>query len=68
MARRELGPDGQEYIVTVRRKPKNPTWLKAHQEKFTAATRQASAETRHLTGPARVAAMNKRVKEIMAGG
>lgn len=58
---------GDDYVLVVRKKPKNPTWLKSHQDRFRAATKQASAETEHLTGAERVAAMNRRVKEIMRG-
>lgn len=60
--------EGVEYIITVRKKPPKPVWLKPHQERFKAAMRQASAETAHLTGPERVKAMNERCRELMTQG
>lgn len=57
---------GDDLIVVVRKKPKNPVWLKSYQDRFRNATRQASAETVHLHGAQRVTAMNEIVKRLLS--
>lgn len=58
-------PDKNDYVMYVRKKGPKPIWLAAHQERLKAATKRASEETKHLSGPARVLEMNRRVKEYM---
>lgn len=47
-----------DYILVVRKKPRNPTWLKKHQERLKEASKVAAEETKHLKGAERVRAMN----------
>lgn len=48
-----------EYVFTLRKKSKDPTWLKLYGERLADANRRAAAETVHLKGsPVRPIAMN----------
>lgn len=47
-----------DYILVVRKKPKNPTWLSEHQKNMKEAARIAAQRTEHLKGEARLRAMN----------
>ena len=51
--------DPEEYVLTVRKKSKTPTWLAPYRERMHQALRRAAEETRHLKGsPLRPIAMN----------
>jgi hypothetical protein len=49
--------DGKPVII-LRPAYKDPTWLEHHQKRLARANLRAAEETRHLTGPVRVIAMN----------
>ena len=63
----QLPEEQEELQVILRRRPKNPTWLKKHQERFAEATRIAAEETKHLSGETRSRAMNVRISELVRG-
>lgn len=60
-------PTLEEYGLVLTRRPRPPVWLKAQQARLGSITRQAAEETKHLRGPERAMAMNKRVAELMKG-
>lgn len=44
------------YVITVRKRGRNPIWLTVYQRRFAEANRVANRETAHLTGAARMEA------------
>lgn len=54
-----------DYILSLRKRPKNPTWLKPHQEKLSEASKIASEQTIRLKGPQRVRAMHSIISKLM---
>lgn len=56
-----------DYVLVLRQRQPDPTWLKHYQGKLAAATRQAAAETRHLTGGERRRIMQQRIAAILKG-
>lgn len=57
--------DENEFVIYVRKKPKNPVWLAEHQKRLKIAATEAAEETKNLKGQARIRAMNQLVKTKM---
>jgi hypothetical protein len=53
-----MSREPEEYVLSLRRRSRNPTWLKPYQERLARANARAAAETRHLQGSVRFIAMN----------
>lgn len=53
-------------IVLTRRGPDPSAWLRPYQQRFAEASRTASEQTRHLSGPARVLARQRIIRELLA--
>lgn len=54
-----------DYVLTLRKKQPNPTWLKEYQERLGAASRDAVEKTKHLKGQVRIQAINRIISESL---
>ena len=62
----EANPGEQDdFVLVLRKKPINPTWLKEHQKRFAEASSKAAALTQHLSGEEKLRARRELVSKML---